>query len=62
MHTHLHELLVQGEVSHDILAMFDKTRKGTMAGLHAGEMMKRQLHDLQIVIEARDLQSKQSLK
>ena len=62
MHTHLCELLVQKEVSHDILAMFDKTRKSTMTELHAEEMTKRQLHDSQIVMKACDLQSKQSLK
>src|SRR5438046_5032872 len=62
MQTHLQEILVQKEVSASTLTIFDKTRKGTMTGLHAEEMTKQQLHNSQIAAEARDLQAKQSLK
>jgi hypothetical protein len=62
MQIHLQGILVQEGVSASTLIIFDKTRKSTMAGLHAGEMAKQQLHDSQIAAEARDLQAKQSLK
>ena len=52
MHTHLCGILVQEEVSDNTLTLFDKTRKGTLAELHAGEMAKKQLHNSQIVTEA----------
>jgi hypothetical protein len=45
MHTHLCGILVQEGVSASTLTIFDKTRKGAMAGLHSGEMAKQQLHD-----------------
>jgi hypothetical protein len=56
MQTHLQGILVQEGVSASTLTIFDKTRKGAMAGLHAGEVAKQQLHDSQIAAEARDLQ------
>jgi hypothetical protein len=45
-----------------ILIAFEKMRKGAIIKLYAGAQTVKQLHDIEIVKEARETQSKQNKK
>ena len=50
--------MIQYNVDPQILAAFEKMRKGAIVGLYEGEQAAEQLHDMEAAKEARETQSK----
>jgi hypothetical protein len=55
---YIHKFIIQYNVDPQILAIFEKMRKDAVVRLYAGEQTAEQLHDMEVVKEIREIQSK----